>query len=184
MRFDEMLISGCDSAGADMAVALRRKIGAGMLDELRRLGLRDLTIQPAANDEEWGSVFTLGEEKVPVTPTQLSAFLAAIATDGGHLLSAGTARQLRSALEGVVQRGTASGIKDALSGTGWALGGKTGTGPGQCGDACDGWFASILSDAAGGRYVILAFIEHKGLGGGAAAQAAAKVAGFLAYQPK
>src|SRR5262245_4992830 len=27
MRFDEMLISGCDSAGADMAVVLRRKIG-------------------------------------------------------------------------------------------------------------------------------------------------------------
>lgn len=79
-------------------------------------------------------------------------------------MSAETARQLRTALDDVVARGTATSVRDALADTGWRIGGKTGTGGGNCGDHCDGWFASIASDGAQARYVILAYVRGKGLG--------------------
>ncbi len=177
MLFDEMLVGGCDSAGADMAVLLRRRIGANrVLDELRRFGVRDVTLASSATDDEWGTVLTLGEDHLSVTPESLAAFLGAIGRGGGGLVSASTAGRLRSALEQVVQRGTARAIASSLAATGWHIGGKTGTGPGQCGDACDGWFASLVSDERGGRYAILVFVERKGAGGGVAARIAAAVA--------
>ena len=105
MRFGEMLISGCDSAGANLAVDLRHRVGAArVLNDLRRYGLTELTLQADATDEEWGTTLTLGERDVPVTPAQLSNFLACVASGGGGLFSAAVARQLRTALEGVVQQ--------------------------------------------------------------------------------
>src|SRR5581483_4065277 len=99
MLFDEMLVSGCDSAGADMAVVLRRRIGESrVLDELRRFGVRDVTLPSSATDDDWGTVLTLGEDRLSVTPESLAAFLGAIGRGGGGLVSAATARRLRSAL--------------------------------------------------------------------------------------
>src|SRR5262249_49848484 len=95
---------------------------------------------------------------------------------GDHLMSVTTARRLRAALEAVVQRGTAAGIKQTFAGSEWRIGGKTGTGPGDCGQRCGGWFASLVSDRRGGRYVVLGVIEGKGAGGGVSAQTAAAVA--------
>jgi len=63
----------------------------------------------------------------------------------GGVFSPKTAYTLRADLDGVVQRGTAVAIKKALPDTRWHIGGKIGTGAGQCGDQCDGWFASLLS---------------------------------------
>jgi hypothetical protein len=180
MLFEEVLTSGCDSAGGAMAALLRRKLGsAEVLRELRDFGLEGLTLRSDASDDEWRRVLSLGEEKVPATPNQVSAFFAAIGQGGGKLVSPETADALLKGLEAVLQRGTASGIKDALNNTGWRLGGKTGTGPGECGDHCDGWFASLLSDSHGPRYVILVFMQRRGLGGGLPAQTAASVAKFL-----
>ena len=147
MFVDDVLISGCDTAAEKMAVILRRKLGPGqVLEDLRHYGLPDMTLKPDASDDEWSRVLSLGEEEVPVTPRQLSAFLRTIAQGGARLFSQRTAKRLRTALENVVQYGTADSIKDALATTGWRIGGKTGTGPGQCGAHCDGWFASLLSD--------------------------------------
>ena len=181
MKVEDVLVSGCDSAGKHMAVLLRQKLGAArVLSDLRRLGIQGLTLKPAATDEEWGFVLSLGERDVPVTPSEVSRFFAAIGSGGGKWMSAPTAQTLQEALEAVVQHGTADSIKDALAGTGWRIGGKTGTGPGECGDHCDGWFAGIVSDQHGGRYAVLAFIRGKGLGGGVAAHAVAEVAKYLA----
>jgi beta-lactamase class A len=180
MLVDEMIESGCDSAGADMAIELRRRIGgAAVLAELRADGVAPLSLRADATDAEWGRVLTLGEEQVPVTPACLSAILARIGRRSDAFLEASARQRLLAALESVAQRGTATSIKDALAGTGWRIGGKTGTGPGQCGDHCDGWFASLVSDPTGGRYVVLAFVKERGHGGGVAATLAAKVASHL-----
>ena len=180
----EMLIFGCDSASKRMAVILRQKLGSEqVLRDLRQFGLESLSLQPSVSDIEWGKVLSLGENKVQVTPEQLSAFIRAIGQGGAGLFSEATALKLRVALEGVVQRGTAATIKNALAGTGWRLGGKTGTGPGQCGEHCDGWFAGLLSDRDRPRFVILVFIRGRGLGSGLAAHIAASIAEFL-VQPR
>lgn len=180
MFVDDMLISGCDTAAEKMALILRRKLGPErVLEDLRHYGLQDMTLKPDASDDEWGRVLSLGEEEVPVTPRRLSAFLRTIGQGGAGLFSQRTAKRLRTALENVVQHGTANSIKDALATTGWRIGGKTGTGPGQCGGHCDGWFASLVSDQNRPRYVILVFIRGRGLGGGLSAQTAARVAEYL-----
>src|SRR5207253_173133 len=135
MLVEDVLSSGCDSAGRDMAVLLRKKLGGKkVLAELRRYGLRVITLKPEAPDSEWGSVLSLGEEQVSVTPNQIAAFFGAIGNGGGRLMSRATAERLSKALEGVVEHGTAESIKDSLASTAWRIGGKTGTGPGQCGD--------------------------------------------------
>lgn len=183
MRIDDVLISGCDSAAAEMATILRRKLGASkMLGDLRRYGLQYLTVNPDASDADWGRVLSLGEDGVLVTPRQVSGFLRAVGRGGPHLLSVQTAEKLRTSLEGVVRYGTASSIRDALINTGWGIGGKTGTGPGECGERCDGWFASLLSDQRRPRYVILVFIKGRGLGGGLSARTAALIAKYLAVR--
>lgn len=183
MLIDDVLISGCDSAAGEMAAILRQKLGASeVLRDLRRYGIEELTLKPDASDLEWRRVLSLGEDEVNATPRQLSAFRLAIGQGGGKLLSAATAERLTAALGAVVQDGTATSIKNALNGTGWHIGGKTGTGPGECGDRCNGWFASLLRDQHHGRYVILVFIKGRGLGGGLAARTAASTAQFLAVR--
>lgn len=180
MRIDDMLISGCDSAAAAMATILRHKLGASkMLWDLRQYGIEYLTLDANASDATWGRVLSLGEDGVLVTPRQVSGFFRAVGRGGPDLLSAQTAEKLRTSLEGVVQYGTASSIRDALINTGWRIGGKTGTGPGECGERCDGWFASLLSDQHRPRYVILVFIKGRGLGGGLSARTAALIAKYL-----
>jgi cell division protein FtsI/penicillin-binding protein 2 len=181
MKVEDVIASSCDTAGKRMAVLLRQKLGAKrVLADLRRYGIEGITLKSDAGDEDWGSVLSLGERDVPVTPLQVSRFFAAIGNGGGKLMSARTAQTIQAALGAVVQRGTADSIKDALAGTGWRIGGKTGTGPGLCGDHCDGWFAGFVSDPRGGRYVVLAFIRGRGLGGGVAAHVVAAVAEYLA----
>jgi len=181
MLIEDVLTSGCDSSAGEMAAILRHKLGASeVLRDLRRYGIEDLTLKADASDSEWRRVLSLGEDEVKPTPRQLSAFMLVIGQGGGKLLSPATAHRLTTALEAVVQRGTATSIKNALDNTGWHIGGKTGTGPGECGDRCDGWFASLLRDQHHARYVILVFMKGRGLGGGLAARTAASMAQFLA----
>lgn len=181
MLIDDVLISGCDSAAGEMAAILRQKLGAAeILRDLHRYGIEALTLKADASDSEWRRVLSLGEDEVKPTPRQLSAFMLAIGQGGGQLFSAATAERLTAALEAVVQDGTATGVKNLLNNTGWHIGGKTGTGPGECGDRCDGWFAGLLRDQHRARYVILVFIKGRGLGGGLAAHTAASTAQFLA----
>jgi membrane peptidoglycan carboxypeptidase len=163
-----------------MAVTLRQRFGAQtVLDDLRRLGLAQLSLTADAPDDRWGRVLSLGEEDVTATAGDVSSFLVAIGRDGDRLMQPATARRLRAAMEQVVQRGTAASISDAFSATNWSIGGKTGTGPGQCGSACDGWFAGLLSEKGSARYTVLAFVRARGRGGVVAAQTAAKLAKHL-----
>ena len=180
MLVEDVLASGCDSGGGEMAQTLKREIGAAeVLADLRRYGLEDLALKPDASDAEWASVLSLGEDKVTITPREASAFLREIGRRHGSILSPQTAYSLRAALDEVVQHGTAVGIKNSFGKSRWHIGGKTGTGPGQCGDQCDGWFASLLSEGSRPRYVILVFIRGRGLGGGVAAHTAVVVAKHL-----
>ena len=184
MLVDEMLITGCDSAGARMAAILRRELGSDtLIGDLRRFGLGHLTLRSDSSDADWASCLTLGERNVLVSPREVAAFFRAIAQGGATVVSAEAAKRLGTALDNVVARGTATSVKDVLAGTGWHIGGKTGTGPGNCGDHCDGWFASIAGDSVQARYIILAYIRGQGLGSGVAAHAAANIARHLVETP-
>jgi cell division protein FtsI/penicillin-binding protein 2 len=92
-------------------------------------------------------------------------------------------KQLISALLDTVKRGTATGISGALKGTGWSIGGKTGTGgvAGAPFEDQDGWFAGLIFDESlKARYTVATFVRHGGAGGGKAAEISAEEARFLA----
>jgi cell division protein FtsI/penicillin-binding protein 2 len=79
----------------------------------------------------------------------------------------------------VVQRGTAKGIAQALSDTGWSIGGKTGS-SGPVGPQSDGWFAGLVFDTKReARFTIATFVRHGGTGGGNAARLSADLARYL-----
>jgi len=107
----EMLVGGSDSAGRQMAVALRRSIGTkAMLEDFKRYGFgrrtdspRDETfwgelapncgtrLIPAAayvslsgetKDAEWAEALSIGETYMRVTALHVSRFLQAVGNDG------------------------------------------------------------------------------------------------------
>lgn len=237
----EMLVGGSDSAGRQMAVALRKSAGTeAVLKDLARYGFgpgggagRDESfwaelapawrgrLTPAAGytslsaetgDAEWGDVLSIGESKMMVTGLHISRFLQAVG-NGGVLLppsareakqtspaarepAAGrragspvrvmqesTALRLQAAMLDTVRRGTAKSIAEALGGTGWQIGGKTGTGPGPApiGPQSDGWFAGLIFDPQGrARFTVATFVRRGGPGGGKAARVSAELALYLA----
>jgi cell division protein FtsI/penicillin-binding protein 2 len=76
-----------------------------------------------------------------------------------------TAVRLQTAMRDVVQRGSAQAIAHTLDGTGWHIGGKTGTGPGLVGPQSDGWFAGLVFDPEGkARFTVATFVRHGGRG--------------------
>ncbi|HSU15800.1 M56 family metallopeptidase [Longimicrobium sp.] len=146
--------------------------------------------------EDWAGV-ALGAEQVNVTPLHLSRFVQAIGNGGlmlaptveraaalapaapQRVLTARTAALLREAMLDVVRRGTARGADRALAGTGWTLGGKTGTAP-RAGGAGDGWFAGLAFDRTGAaRYSFVVYLPRSGRGGGESARLAAELAAEL-----
>ena len=236
----EMLVGGSDSAGRQMAVALRKSVGTkAVLADFKRYGFgqrinspRDETfwaelaptwatrlIPPPAsaslNDEmkdaEWAETLSIGEANLIVTGLHVSRFLQAVG-NGGMMLPAvafeeqsapsikklpksgrqiggatrmmreSTALRLQSAMLDTVQRGTAKGIATELSGTGWRIGGKTGSGPGPApiGAASDGWFAGLVFDPQGkARFTVATFVRHGGAGGGNAAKISAELSRYI-----
>ena len=175
----DMLIDGWDRPGEEMAVALRRELGAAaMLAALRGYGLDGLALPADADDARWGSALSIGEHDVRVTLAQVARFLGAIG-GGSRLLAPETQRRLQSALRDAVERGTAKSAGARLAGLAWQLGGKTGTGPVGA-DPHDGWFAGLIFDRGAPRYAIAVYIERRGLGGGVAAGLAAEVTRQLA----
>ena len=99
-----------------------------------------------------------------------------------RVMQESTAVRLQAAMRDCVQRGTAKSIAKSLAGTGWEIGGKTGTGPGPLpiGPQSDGWFAGLVFDAQGkARFTVATFVRHGGLGGGSAARISAEVARYI-----
>ena len=101
----EILVGGSDSAGKQLAIALRKTIGTkGVLADLYRYGFnrgdesfwadvdtqwrRRLTPPPAhaslngLNLEEWSSALSIGESHMTISALQVSRFLQAVGNDG------------------------------------------------------------------------------------------------------
>lgn len=236
----EMLVGGSDSAGMQMAIALRRSVGTErVLADFSRFGFgqrpnspRDdtfwaeiapawrarLTPAPAhfsltneTTDAEWGNVLSIGESNLTVTGLHISRFLQAVGNNGIMLspialeeqptpsgrdssvshsqsrnpirvMQESTALRLQSAMRDTAQRGTARSIANALDGTGWQIGGKTGTGPGPMpiGPQSDGWFAGLIFNPQGSaRFTVATFVRRGGLGGGNAARISAELARYI-----
>ena len=106
---------GYDRPGKEMAVELRRKLGAAaVLAGLRRYGLGSppgaLTLAADASDADWGDSLSIGERGMTVTLDQVSRFLRAIGLGGQGLMKSDTARRLDEAMKDAVARGTARGV--------------------------------------------------------------------------
>jgi cell division protein FtsI/penicillin-binding protein 2 len=153
----------------------------------------------------WGDTLSLGEERFVVTALHLSRFLQAVGNGGvmlpasargeerpGSTIPAKTTRvmsetaalKLQAAMRAAVERGTAKSAAPILAGTGWSMGGKTGTGPAPgthaAGPDSDRWFGGLSFDSQGkARFTIVTFVKHGGLGGGIAARLSAELTLFL-----
>jgi len=161
------------------------------------------------NDSEWANAFSLGETDFVVTILHVSRFLQAVGNNGmllpsiarketdkpvaqaaatsRRIMQENTALWLQAALRDVVQHGSAQSIAHALDGTGWQIGGKTGTGPGlgSTGPPYDGWFAGLVFDPQGkARFTVATYVRHGGLGGENAALISAQLARYLIEQQK
>ena len=155
-------------------------------------------------DPDWADTLSLGEKNFVVTILHISRFLQAVGNNGvllpsiarketesavsnpapksRRIMKETTAVRLQTAMRDVVQRGSAQAIAHALDGTGWQIGGKTGTGPGlgSTGPPYDGWFAGLVFDPQGkARFTVATYVRHGGLGGENAAIISAQLARFL-----
>jgi Penicillin binding protein transpeptidase domain len=152
-------------------------------------------------DSDWADTFSLGETNFVVTILHVSRFLQAVGNNGmllppvarketdspvaktpadpRRIMKNTTAERLQTAMRDVVQRGSAQAIAHTLDGTGWQIGGKTGTGPGPApiGPQSDGWFAGLVFDPQGKpRLTVATFVRR---GGENAAIVSAQLARFV-----
>src|SRR2546423_7491111 len=170
------------------------------------------SLGPETTTKEWEDTLSIGEERFVTTALHLSRFLRAVANGGIMLpavaraepvraatqfdptgkairiLSEPAALKLQEVMRGTVERGTAKSASPILAGTGWSMGGKTGTGPDPnskaAGTGSDGCFTGLIFDPEGkARFTVVTFVKHGGLGGGNAARVSAEVARVLIAGP-
>ena len=135
---------------------------------------------------EWAQL-SIGQGPVDVTVIGVSRFIAAIGNggrmlqpklewealeqaqdegeEGIQIMSPEVARKLQTAMIAVVDSGTAASAQPHFAGSGWDLGGKTGTAqiPGR---PDDGWFTGLVFDPEGrARYSIVVYLQGGGPGG-------------------
>ncbi|MBW3628388.1 MAG: hypothetical protein KY464_03740 [Gemmatimonadetes bacterium] len=135
---------------------------------------------------EWAQL-SIGQGPLDVTVIGISRFISAIGNGGVMLppkveyaaveqaeedgeqgvrvMSAQTALKLQTAMIGVVDSGTGVAAQPFFQGTGWDLGGKTGTAqiPGR---PDDGWFSGLIFDPQGrARYSVVIYLQGGGPGG-------------------
>lgn len=146
---------------------------------------------------EWAQL-SIGQGPVDVTVIGISRFVQAIGNGGvmlrptlewertrrpqevGRVMRPETAQKLQQAMLAVVERGTARSVAPRVRGTGWNLGGKTGTAQ-VAGAADDGWFAGLIFSPEGEpRYSVVVYLQRGGPGGGQPAAIAAEMLRFLA----
>ena len=182
VTMDDVLVMGYDAPGEEAAIALRKMLGTKRM--LAGLGERGLGLPPGkldlgeqTDDATWGQTLSIGEINVTVTLEQVARFLRGVGAT-----SSPSARSMQSALRGCVTRGSASSVADRLTGTGWALGGKTGTGPASASPNYDGCFAGLIFKGDEPRYAFAIYIQGRGKGGGVAARMAADLASWFATQ--
>jgi hypothetical protein len=159
-----------------------------------------IRMSPETGPAEWAQL-SIGQGPLDVTVIGVSRFLQAIGNDGVMLrptieweraerpqgservMREETARRLQSAMLEVVRSGTARSVAPRLSGTGWALGGKTGTSQ-IAGARDDGWFAGLMHDESQrARYSVVVYLQGGGPGGGQPASIAAELTRRMAARP-
>jgi hypothetical protein len=151
-----------------------------------------IQISPQTGDDEWAQL-AIGQGPIDVTVLGVSRFIQGIANDGvmrqprfefdlvddgrgERIMSEATALRLQRDMLAVVESGTGRSAGEIVAGTGWSIGGKTGTAQ-VAGRPDNGWFAAILFSPDGEpRYTIVSFLEGGGPGGGAPAAIAGQVA--------
>jgi hypothetical protein len=179
----DLVVEGYDDDGRTLALELRRGLGSEtVLGDFARYGLPRCaagktldctTLAPATADGDWASALSIGERFFRVSPAHLSGMLAAI----GKRRDA-QAHALETAMRDCVDSGTAKAVAHRIA-RGFALGGKTGSGPAGV-EPSDGIFAALVFDAKGAaRYAVVAYVRKGGHGGGAAAELAADAANLV-----
>jgi membrane peptidoglycan carboxypeptidase len=152
------------------------------------------------NAFEWAQM-SIGQGPVDVTPIGVSRFISAIGNggkmlpvtleasrlaevpEGRQVMKQGTSIKLQQAMLEVVQRGTAVRALPILEGTGWTMGGKTGTADVRRGHVPDGWFAGLMFGPDGrARYSVVVYLQNGGQGGRSAAPLAAQMTRFMAQE--
>lgn len=157
--YDDMLPVLSMSLGAGETTVMRMTTGYAMLANGGR------RIKPTLIDriqDRWGATIYRHDERVCegcAVPTWSNQREPRLVDNREQVLDPLTAYQMTSMLEGVVQRGTATVIKDV----GKRLAGKTGT----TNEAKDVWFVGFSPDLAVGVY--LGFDKPKSLGDSATA---------------
>lgn len=198
-----MLVGGSDSAGRELAAKLRHNLGStAVLKLFERFGCAarrkqdagcHIALSAETDERHWADVLSIGEADTLITGVQISRFLQAVGNGGviidelpanrktaRRILEQDTARRLQTAMRDTVERGTAKAIADSLADTGWAMGGKTGSGPDVVGPESDGWFAGLVFSPEGkARFSVATFVRHGGTGGGNAARISAQLARYL-----
>jgi cell division protein FtsI/penicillin-binding protein 2 len=146
------------------------------------------------SDSNWADTLSLGETNFVVTIPHVSRFLQAVGNNGvllppvarketdkpaskaapqsRRIMKENTAMRLQTAMRDVVQRGSAQAIAHTLDGTGWQIGGKTGTGPG------------LIGPQGKARFTVATFVRHGGRGGENAAMICAELARYLIEKGK
>jgi cell division protein FtsI/penicillin-binding protein 2 len=154
------------------------------------------------SQHEWGQI-AIGQGPVDVTPLAVSRFLQAIGNngvmlpptleweqlekrgEGRRIMRQTTSRKLQEAMLTVVDSGTAQSAKPRLAGTGWDLGGKTGTADVANAPRPDAWFAGLMYGPDGrARYTIVVYLQRGGQGGRIAAPIAGEMTKFMSQQPQ
>jgi Penicillin binding protein transpeptidase domain len=157
--------------------------------------------------KDWEDTLSIGERRFVATALHLSRFLQAVGNGGlmmapvtrdedstsesgstnqaaTRVMSESAALKLQMLMRGTVERGTAKSALPILAGSGWSMGGKTGTGPEpgttDAGPRSDGCFAGLIFDPQGkARFTVVTFVKHGGFGGGNAARISAEVGVFI-----
>ena len=152
------------------------------------------------NAFEWAQM-SIGQGPVDVTPIGVSRFISAIGNggkmlpvtleadrmdqipEGRQVMKPQTSLKLQQAMLEVVQRGTGVRAIPILQGTGWNMGGKTGTADVVRGHVPDGWFAGLMFGPDGrARYSVVVYLRNGGQGGRSAAPLAAQMTRWMAQQ--
>jgi cell division protein FtsI/penicillin-binding protein 2 len=146
---------------------------------------------------EWAQL-AIGQGPLDVTVVGISRFLQAIGNGGvmlhptlewelagspdevRRIMSPETAQRLQAAMLDVVERGTGRIALPHVRGTGWRVGGKTGTA--QIARAPDdGWFAGLMHGPDGTpRYTVVVYLQGGGPGGARPATIAGEMTRHMA----
>lgn len=152
------------------------------------------------NPFEWAQM-SIGQGPVDVTPIAVSRFISAIGNggvmlpvtleaarldkvpEGRQVMKPETTRKLMQAMLEVVEKGTGVRALPILQGTGWRIGGKTGTADVRRGHVPDGWFAGLMFTPDNRpRYSVVVYLQNGGQGGRSAAPVAAMMTRWMAQQ--